>query len=95
MSYWSKKRISAGGGKLTRWQFAAVFPHQLLGALATATAVGTYTEFLADLRIAVALSDGLLNLLMGNGFAQAHVHNTNSDENYCDSQCKLNAKDLQ
>lgn len=46
----------------------------LLGALATAAAVSTNTQLLTDLGVAVALLDGLLNLLLGNGFAQTYVH---------------------
>lgn len=86
---------SAGGSKLASGQFAGVFAYQLFGALTTATAVGAHAQFLADLRIAVALSDRLLNLLVGYGFAQADVHNKNPDENHCDSQFSCNAKDLQ
>jgi len=43
--------------------------HHLLGALATSAAVSTNAQLLADLCIAVALFDGLLDLLLRNRFA--------------------------
>lgn len=88
-------QISAGCSKFAGGELAGVFAHQLLGTLAAATTVSAYAQFLADLRIAITGGHRLLDLLLGNGFAQTDVHSMKPDANYFDLHCSLNAKDLQ
>lgn len=88
-------QLSAGCSKFAGGELAGVFAHQLLGTLAAATTISAYAQFLADLRIAITGGHRLLDLLLGNGFAQTDVHSMKPDANYFDLHCSLNAKDLQ
>src|SRR5690606_14093385 len=86
---------SAGCSKFAGGEFAGVFAHQLFGTLAAATTISAYAQFLTDLRTAITGGHRLLDLLLGNGFAQTDVHSMKPDANYFDLHCSLNAKDLQ
>jgi hypothetical protein len=61
--------FSTGHSKFAGWHAGYMLTHHLLGALATTAAVSTNAQLLADLCIAVALFDGLLDLLLRNRFA--------------------------
>jgi hypothetical protein len=66
--------FSAGYCELAGRQAGCMLTDHLLSALTAAAAVGTNAQLLTDLGITVALLDSLLNLLLGNGFAQTYVH---------------------
>ena len=65
---------SADFGELTRWQGSYVLTNQFFGSFTTAAAIGGNTQALAHFSVALALLNGVFNLLVGNGFAQTHVH---------------------
>jgi hypothetical protein len=54
--------------------FAAVFTHQLFGALPAAAAIGCYAQLFTHLSVIRACLDDILDLLLSDGFAKTNVH---------------------